>query len=109
MAWIDDLEMRAQQTATSVVGDIYTFLQGQAKTELVKIANANGNLSAAQIARGATGQNSNASVGASDQKSATLQNANQASQIASGASSMMPMILVVGLAAAAAYFILKRK
>lgn len=110
MSFMDDLQVRVQQSGGNIAGDIQSYFSKRVTAEFVKFLpkDAQGNLSAADIAAGKSGENPNATIAPATAQASTLMNANQASQI-SGIfqSSYMPIIAVaaVGLIA---YIALKK-
>lgn len=109
MSWVDDLQMRVQQINDAVPKDIKDFFNQKAKDEFVKFGKKQlGNLTAADLARGETGDNDNARI-AQDQSDPASMNANQASQMMTMSQQMMsylPFILVGGIGL---YFLTKKR
>jgi len=110
MSFVDDLQVRVQQSGGNIAEDIQSYFSKRVTAEFVKYLpkEAQGNLSAAEIAQGKGGQNPNATIAPATAPASTLMNANQASQISGFfQSSYMPLVAVaaVGLIA---YIALKK-
>lgn len=103
MGFFDDLKVRAEQSVNIVSNDINTYIQTRLTDAVVKVGEApKGNLSAAQIAAGQTGQT--ASVAAPS--GASVQNSSQASQLSSGIQQyLLPIALAVGIS----FFLFSKK
>lgn len=111
MGYIDDLQVRVEQSKDDILGDIQSYFLKRTSAEFVKFLpkEAQGNLSAADIAAGKSGQNPNSTIAPSTQAASTLTNANQASQISGFFQSNYMPIVAVAAVGLIAYLALKKR
>lgn len=110
MSFIDDLQTRVEQSKDDIAGDIQSFFSKRVTAEFVKYLpkEAQGNLSAAEIAAGKSGQNPNSTIAPSTEAAASLMNANQASQISGFFQSNYMPIVAIAAVGLIAYIALKK-
>lgn len=111
MGYIDDLQVRVEQSKDDILGDIQSYFLKRTSAEFVKFLpkEAQGNLSAADIAQGKSGQNPNATIAPATAPAATLVNANQASQISGFFQSNYMPIVAIAAVGLIAYIALKKR
>ena len=111
MSFFDDFQVRVEQSKDSIAGDIQSYFSKRVTQEFVKYLpkEAQGNLSAEEIAQGKSGENPNTSIAPATAPASSLMNANQASQISGFfQSNYMPIVAVVAVGLIA-YIALKKK
>lgn len=110
MSFIDDLQTRVEQSKDDILGDVQSFFLKRTSAEFVKFLpkEAQGNLSAAEIAQGKIGQNPNATIAPSTEAASTLMNANQASQISGFFQSNYMPIIAIAAVGLVAYLVIKK-
>lgn len=111
MSFFDDLQVRVDQSKDDVLADVQSYFLKRTSSEFVKFLpkEAQGNLSAAEIAQGKSGQNPNSTIAPATAPAASLMNANQASQISGFfQSNYMPIVAVVAVGLIA-YIALKKR
>lgn len=105
MEWLDDLKVRAQQSASNATQSIGSYLGSLVTEAVVKIGQPQtGNQSAAQLAAGQMGGVQSGGVPAGSGAPA-LANAQSFSMFSPQVVSMLPMLALVGVGA---YFLIGR-